>query len=228
MEETDHPNIVKIYQTFEIVNKQKEAYIAILMEYCENGDLLKFIQDTGFKNEKQKFQIIRGFLSAMKYLHERGISHGDIKPENILLDSNFNAKICGFWYCKTTLITGDNEKGGTLFYAEPEMFNDGEFTPLKSDIWSIGILLYCISENGFPYLKGTTKYLTDQITSGRLFLSSKINKNLRKVVKRCTELKSERRPSIEELIEDNYFSFNEKISNLKMSNIIEKLDESSS
>lgn len=96
MEETDHPNIVKIYQTFEIVNKQKEAYIAILMEYCENGVLLKFIQDKGFKNEKPKFQIIRGFLSAMKYLHERGISHGDIKPENILLDSNFNAKICGF------------------------------------------------------------------------------------------------------------------------------------
>ena len=51
------------------------------MEYCENGDLLTYALNHSFKDEKQKKRIIFEFLDATKYLHKKGISHGDIKSE---------------------------------------------------------------------------------------------------------------------------------------------------
>lgn len=54
--------------------------------------------------------------------------------ENILLDSEYNAKLADFEYCKTLLIACDEEKSGTLFYVAPEMFGDSDFNTIKSDI----------------------------------------------------------------------------------------------
>lgn len=206
MGEVNHPNIAKIYRTFELRNRIDETYIILIMEYCENGDLLTYATEHGFKSEYEKYKIMKGFLEAIKYLHKRGISHGDIKPENIMIDSDFNAKLSDFGYCRTTLVAGDEAKCGTLYYAAPELFINGEFDTLKSDIWSIGITLYCLSENSFPYKNGDSKYVIDQITSGNLRLSPTISDSLKNVVEKCTNLKPENRPNIEELMNYDYFT----------------------
>ena len=149
--------------------------------------------------------MLRGILEAIKYLHQRGIAHGDIKPENILLDSDFNPKLSDFGYCKTNIIAGDESKSGTLYYAAPELFIRGQFNTLKTDIWSIGILLYIVSEGSFPFINGNQKFTIMQITSGKLNFKPDISDILINVIKRCTQLNPENRPTIEELIEDEYF-----------------------
>lgn len=73
LDELDHPNYNK---TFEFTNNIKETYIIIVTEYCENGDLLKYVTKKGFQNEKQLHHNTQGFLDTLKILEYWGIAHG--------------------------------------------------------------------------------------------------------------------------------------------------------
>lgn len=218
MYEIDHPNIVKIYKEIDLKNKYNELYTVVIMEYCENGDLLTFITERGFDNEYQKQKVMKGFLEAIKYLHKRGISHGDIKPDNILLDKDFNPKLTDFGFCRTTLIAGDESKKGTIYYAAPELLVHGDFNTLKSDIWSIGITLYSISENEFPFKSGDSRFIANEIKSGNLSIGENVSKDLREIVERCTRIRPEDRPSIDELVKDNFFYTDEQMNDLSKRN----------
>lgn len=62
----------------ELTNQIGEEYFVLITEYCENGNLLKYATNNGFKRESEKKKIIQVFLKAISYLHNHGISHGDI------------------------------------------------------------------------------------------------------------------------------------------------------
>lgn len=221
LRQLDNPHIVKLYDFFEVENDKKEMFIVIILEYCENGDLLTYATQHGFLSENQKKKILLGFLSAIKYLHSKGISHGDIKAENILLGKNYSAKLCDFGYSRTSLIAGDESKNGTLYYAAPELFFKGNFDTLKSDIWSIGITIYSISELQFPFKDGNQDFIVQQIIRGNLSIRPGIEKKLRALVERCTQKKPENRPTIDDLIKDDYF-FIEFRQNLARKNYVMK------
>ena len=201
----DHPSIIKIYDVFEICDQDLNGYIVMIMEYCENGDLLTFALNHKFESENQKKKIIIEFLDAVKYLHNKGISHGDIKAENILLDENLIAKLCDFGYTRTSVVAGNESKNGTLYYAAPELFRQGKFDTLKTDIWAIGVTLYSLSELQFPFKDGDQKYIINQIVTGKLSIRPEIDFKLRRVVERCTQMDPKSRPTIFDLIKDEYF-----------------------
>lgn len=221
LRQLDNPHIIKLYEFFEVENDKKEMFIVIILEYCENGDLLTYATRHGFLSENQKKKIFLGFLSAIKYLHNKGISHGDIKAENILLGKNYCAKLCDFGYSRTSLIASDESKNGTLYYAAPELFFKGNFDTLKSDIWSIGITLYSISELQFPFKDGNQDFIVQQIIKGKLSIRPGIEKKLKAIVERCTQMKPENRPTIDDLIKDDYF-FIEFKQNLARKNYVMK------
>lgn len=221
LHQLNNPHIIKLHEYFEVENNKKEIFIVIIMEYCENGDMLTYATQHGFLSESQKKKILLGFLSAIKYLHNKGISHGDIKAENILLGKNYTAKLCDFGYSRTTLVAGDESKNGTLYYAAPELFYKGNFDTLKSDIWSIGITIYSISELQFPFKDGNQDYIIQQIIKGCLSIRPGIEKNLRQLVERCTQTNPEKRPTIDDLIKDDYF-YLEFRQNLKKKNFVLK------
>ena len=151
-----------------------------------------------------KKKIIRGFLEAVKYLHHQGISHGDIKAENILLGVGLTPKLCDFGYCRTSLIAGDESKNGTLYYAAPELFHKGNFDTLKTDIYAIGITLYSLSELQFPFKDGNQQYIVQQIVGGKLSIRRGINKQLKNIVVKCTDMNPLHRPNISDLLKDEY------------------------
>ncbi|KAK8836795.1 hypothetical protein M9Y10_037317 [Tritrichomonas musculus] len=208
LRKVNHPNIVKFHEYFEFTNDIHETYVTIIMEYCENGDLLTYLNEEGFKSEEQKKKIIFQFLDAVSYLHKRGIAHGDLKPENILLDSDYNVKLSDFGFSKTSEFAGDESKSGTLYYAAPELFVKGKFNTLKTDIWSIGITLYCMDQSNFPYRMGDFDFIIDQIKSQKFNLSKSFPISLKKIFEKCTS-RADERPTIEELIKDIYFAFDE-------------------
>ena len=200
----DHPNIIKVKEVLNVDNKNEE-YIIIVMDYCSKGDLLSYANNSGFKNEVEKKKIICGFLEAIKYLHKKEISHGDIKLENILLDDKLLPKLCDFGFCRTSSIAGEDSKNGTLFYAAPELLVKGQFNPLKTDIWAIGIALYSISELQFPFKEINQYYIVQQILNGNLTINSAINKKLRTLVERCTSFNPLNRPTVDDILNDDYF-----------------------
>lgn len=219
LQKIGHPNIVKIEDFFEIKNKFEEEYYVIIMEYCENGDLISYITKKGFKCESEKKKIIKKCLEAIKYLHKKGISHGDIKSENILLDKNLSPKLCDFGFAKLTKTAGDEAKNGTLYYAAPELFLKGKFDTLKTDIYAIGITLYSMSELEFPFENDDQYTIIQQILNGKLSIRKGIDNKLCKLVEKCTSINPQNRPTIEEIINDDYFLCDNKNNNMFQSKI---------
>ena len=223
----DHPNIIKIQDFFEMKNKYEEEYYVFITEYCQNGDLISYVINHGFNSETEKKKIVLKILEAIKYLHQKGISHGDIKTENILLDKDLSPKLCDFGYSKTTKIAGDEGKRGTLYYAAPELFTKGEFDTFKADIYAIGVTLYSMTEKEFPYESDDQKQIVQQILNGKLTIKKETDPLLKRLFEKCTVLNPQNRPSIDDIIHDAYFISDYKNNNLcqKKINSYKNIDE---
>lgn len=148
MMDMDHPNIVRFYDVYE-----DSGYLYFVLEYLDGGDLFKnFIKKKNLKvNEDLIRLIFKQLIEALKYLHNKGIAHRDIKAENIMFsDSSKNSiKLIDFGVSKyffdpklpskeITLRTAT----GSLFYISPEIALEGTKYDCKCDIWSAGVLLY--------------------------------------------------------------------------------------
>lgn len=216
LQELDHPNIIKMREFFEI----EKEYIVIIMEYCERGDLLTLTTKKKLKDEKIIKKIIFGFLDAVKYLHSRYISHGDIKADNILITEANIPKICDFGFCRTTYVAGNESKYGTLFYVAPELFEKGEFDPFKTDIYAIGITLYTIFELHYPFKNGDDREIVKQIKNSDLWFEFNKSLKLEKVIKKCTDKEPSNRPTIEEIINCDYLNADENKSMMKNNNLV--------
>lgn len=88
----DHPNIIKLYDTFDTGED-----IYLVLELAQNGQLYSKVVREGKLDERTTIQMIKEVLEAVSYLHSRDppIIHRDIKPENILLDKNNRVKLAG-------------------------------------------------------------------------------------------------------------------------------------
>ena len=142
MKNLNNSNILKLY---EVIRKRKNLYL--VLEYCEQGDLTRYI-----KTKKNSFDYIYIFqlILGLKYLYNNCILHRDIKPQNILIDNNV-VKICDFGFARD-LKNNDllNTFCGSPLYMAPEILKLGEYTD-KSDIWSLGVIIYEILFKEHPY-----------------------------------------------------------------------------
>lgn len=171
----NHPNIVKIHDTFEITNSKNETYIVIIEEYCSKGSLSSFINKYGLKSKYVRKNIEKGLLESVRYLHGLGYAHCDINAENILIDKNINVKLNDLGcsqYCQS-----DN----SVFF--------------KNDIWSIGSIFYTLYEG---------KPLSNKIYVNGLLRVRIEDKKLKKLVEDSTLLNAVKRPTINELINYEY------------------------
>lgn len=144
----DHPNIVKYYETYE-----DENYVHIVMEYLQGEDLFKLILAKKNDNfsEKDIADIISCLMKAVAYIHNQKIVHRDIKPENILFSktNNYNTlKLIDFGL-STNLKSDSRFRVGSPFYMSPEII-EGDIS-FKSDVWSIGVILYIMLTGKFPF-----------------------------------------------------------------------------
>ncbi len=156
----DHPNIVKYYETYE-----DEAYINIVMEYLQGEDLFKLISTQKNDNftEKDIAEIISCILRALAYIHGQGIVHRDIKPENILFSKNSKyetLKLIDFGL--STVFKSDKRyRVGSPYYMSPEVI-EGIFS-FKTDVWSVGVILYVMLTGNFPFKGKTNIEVFEQI-----------------------------------------------------------------
>jgi len=158
----DHPSIIEIERVFESIDK-----LYIIMSACEGGELFMGIEeDEGF-SEKKASKIFGEMLSAIYYLHSRGIAHCDLKPENFLFkhkrpsskasDDFGSIKLIDFGMAKIVKWRRYHTRlRGTPYYMAPEVIK-GKYDQ-SADMWSMGIILY-VMVYGFPpfYLEKANK-----------------------------------------------------------------------
>lgn len=196
-----HPNIIKLYEAFTLTNSKNEEYVILIQELCSNGSLFKYVMTHGFKNEREKRMISRKITEAVEYLHNEGLAHADIKPENVLLDKHKNPKLCDFNLSKIVNEADPYSHCGSCLYAAPEMFQSGPVNFQKADIWSLGMMLYSISEMSYPYRS------LNEAHKGILFYNTN-NNQLIKFTKRSLNVNPLRRSNAHELLNDPYLTLN--------------------
>jgi serine/threonine protein kinase len=118
-----HPHIVQYVESV-----QTPEHIYIIMEYVRWGDVAKLFREQGCISEELAKTLAKQMLSALKYLHDRKITHRDIKPDNILISEkhpNAIFKLADFGLSKNVQGTFLTTFCGTLLYCAPEVFPDG-------------------------------------------------------------------------------------------------------
>lgn len=140
----DSAFIVKIYQTF-----KDNKYIYLLMEGLFGGDLFNLMRTNDRFNEMATKFYVGCVIEAFDYLHSRGIIYRDLKPENLMLDTQGYIKVVDFGFAKKL---AEGEKTwtfcGTPEYVAPEIIlNKGH--DRSADYWSLGILIFELM-NGLP------------------------------------------------------------------------------
>ena len=126
----------------------------LIMAYCPAGSCLKFV---GNISESEIWHLIHDVAAGLAYLHEKDIVHQDIKPDNILIDTEGNYLITDFGIstrARSTLrksVMSTTNSAGTLAYMGPERFSTQPAPTKASDIWSLGAMLYELLEGVTPF-----------------------------------------------------------------------------
>ncbi len=134
-----HPNIVKI---IDVGFTDKIQFI--VMEYIDGITLKEFIDQQGVLKWKDSIHFIIQILRALQHAHDRGIVHRDIKPQNIMLFPDGTIKVMDFGIARFAREEGktiSDKAIGSVHYISPEQAR-GDITDEKSDIYSVGVMLY--------------------------------------------------------------------------------------
>jgi mitogen-activated protein kinase kinase len=144
------PHIVKYYGMF---LNEENASICISMEYMGGRSLdsiYKRVKSRGGRiGEKVLGKIAESVLNGLSYLHENRIIHRDIKPQNILLDSHGNIKLCDFGVSGVVVNSLATTFTGTSYYMAPERIQGHPYS-VTSDVWSLGLTLLEVAKGQFP------------------------------------------------------------------------------
>jgi len=141
MKAVDHPNILKLYEVFE-----SEEEFFLVMELVDGKELFDKIVERGQYSEKDAANIVRQIISAVEYLHERGIAHRDLKPENLLssgADEKETIKIADFGFSKDFTDDKLQTSCGSPGYVAPEVLTSESYDK-SVDMWSLGVIIYIL------------------------------------------------------------------------------------
>jgi len=143
-----HPNIVNIYDVGE-----EDHLLYMVMEYVDGMTLKEYIQHYGPIEVHEALDILKQITAAIAHAHANDIVHRDIKPQNILINSFGQVKVTDFGIAialSATALTQTNSILGSVHYLSPEQARGGMATK-KSDIYSIGIVLFELLTGRLPF-----------------------------------------------------------------------------
>lgn len=198
----EHPNIVNIYD----VGSENGMYY-IVMEYVEGITLKTYIEKKGQLNFKEAISIAIQVGRGIEAAHNKGIIHRDIKPQNIIISTEGKVKVTDFGIARATSSnTIHADVMGSVHYASPEQARNG-YVDGKSDIYSLGIVMYEMVTGRVPFDGDTTvavalQHLQEEMVAPSAY-APELPISLEKIILKCTMKSPDRRYAvIEDLLLD--------------------------
>ncbi|XP_051258817.1 serine/threonine-protein kinase Nek5-like isoform X2 [Dicentrarchus labrax] len=199
-----HPNIVAFIGSF-----QDGGSLCIVMEYCDGGDLMKKmnLQRGVFFTEQQIVDWFVQICLGLKHIHDRKILHRDIKAQNIFLtNGGMKAKLGDFGIARMLNNTMELARTcvGTPYYLSPEICESRPYNN-KTDIWSLGCVLYELCTLRHPFEGSSLRQLVSKICRGRYNpVPSRYSYDLRLLVTQLFKVSPRDRPSVSSVLRRPY------------------------
>ena len=148
--QVSHPNVCRVYDVGEI-----DGQVFLSMEYVDGEDLASLLRRIGRLPADKALEISRKLCAGLAAAHERGVLHRDLKPSNIMLDGRGNVLLTDFGLAGLAdQIEGAEVRNGTPAYMAPEQLS-GQEVSIRSDIYSLGLVLYEIFTGQRPFEAST-------------------------------------------------------------------------
>jgi len=173
----------------------------LVLEYIKGGELFNYIVKRGRLPEHEAVEYFRQILSGLSYCHRFGICHRDLKPENLLLDKEHNAiKIADFGMAAL-------QPAGSLLstfcgsphYASPEILNGQKYKGDKTDIWSLGIILFVLLCGRLPFDEEDVSSLRAKVINGRYIMPTNLSNEAKDLIFRMLQTDPEIRFDMDQI-----------------------------
>lgn len=162
-----HPHVVGLLEVLD-----DDGRVVVVLEHAERGELFELIVSNNRLAEAEARRLFQQLVSAVDFCHRNDVCHRDVKPENILLDSDCNIKLADFGLAvrmkKDEMLT---DSCGSLNYAPPELFKRNcSYEGAGVDIWSCGVVLYAMLTGSLPFDATSPELVVKLIKKGQYAL----------------------------------------------------------
>lgn len=203
-----HPNIVSIYDVG-VDEKENHNIHYIVMEYIKGKTLKEVIREKGKLTVDETVDYSIQIAEALEHAHKNHIVHRDIKPHNIMVTEDGRVKVTDFGIARaasSSTVTNTSNVIGSVHYFSPEQARGG-YTDEKSDIYSLGIVMYEMITGKVPYegdspISVALKHIQEEIIPPRE-IDSTVPINLQNIIIKCAKKsQSDRYSTASELLRD--------------------------
>ncbi|XP_013780769.1 serine/threonine-protein kinase H1 homolog [Limulus polyphemus] len=170
----NHPNVIRLIEVFESNEK-----IYMVMELATGGNLLDRIEAHGYFMESEAAQVLQMMLNGVSYLHSLGITHRDLKPDNLLYyhpGNDSRIMITDFGFASTRKPNGDmymHTVCGTPQYIAPEIVARRPYT-CAVDMWAVGVISFILLSGTFPFDATQDSMILKLVLKGAYTMSSEV------------------------------------------------------
>lgn len=201
---SSHPNVVHLHDSI----RQKEKAFLIL-EHCAGGDLYEFLSVNGAMDEAQAKVLFRKLAEAVAYVHEQGIVHLDIKPENLYFKTSSlqveTIKLGDFGSAQLVdELSSKTSVSCTIGYAAPEVL-EGVDVSFAADVFSAGAVLYTVLCGYSPFTAASDEEMLEKTLAGDVAFDDlewwRVSADAKDLVRQMLSPIAAERPSMEEVLE---------------------------
>ncbi|MCC6406327.1 MAG: serine/threonine protein kinase [Planctomycetes bacterium] len=177
----DHPNIVRVHSVGE-----SQGRLYICLERVQGKTLADVVRATGPKSAAEAAQLGLDLCRALAALHQKGLVHRDLKPSNVMRATGGRVVLLDFGFARSTS-DGPGSPGGTPRFMAPEQFDAAAEVGPKADLYALGVLLYWLVSDRYPYEASDFESLRAAVLSGRSVPLADRNPNLPSAFVRIVE-----------------------------------------
>jgi len=208
MKSLNHPNIIRVYSVFD---DPSSAKLYLIMEYLEGGQVLH-LDATGegeaIEVEKLKKYVV-GIAQGLQYLHNKGIVHRDIKPQNILLDKHDNVKLTDFGvshFNSTEGVSFSTATAGSPAFLPPEEYLGHPVNGQLQDIWAFGVTLFAMAFSTLPFRGASFDEVQQSVLHAELAFPPSADPALLDLLRRMLQREPSERATISTVLNHPFIS----------------------